>query len=75
MALARADRGLHSARAHPTPAERRGADPYALIQKLGGAFNNRVNLHIDACAPSYSSDDDAMEFMMPVRPRPTSPAA
>ncbi len=45
------------------------ADPYALIQKLGWAFNNRVNLHIDAYAPSYCTDDDCMEFMMPVRLR------
>ena len=43
------------------------ADPYALVQKLGWMFNARVGLHIDAYAPSYASDDDAMAFMMPVR--------
>ena len=43
------------------------ADPYALVQKLGWSFNSRVGLHIDMYGPSYSSDDDAMEFMMPVK--------
>ncbi|MEW6751250.1 MAG: hypothetical protein AB1505_09770 [Candidatus Latescibacterota bacterium] len=49
-----------------------GADPYAMTQKLGWAFNARVGLHIDVYAPSYTSDDDAMEFWMPVKqPRET----
>ena len=42
------------------------ANPYALVQKLGWSFNSRVGLHIDVYAPSYVSDDDAMEFWMPV---------
>jgi hypothetical protein len=43
-------------------------DPYALIKKLGWDFNTAVGLHIDAYAPSFVSEHDAMEFMMPVRP-------
>jgi len=44
-------------------------DPYALIQELGWSFNAKVGLHLDAFGPAYSSDDDAMEFLMPVSPR------
>lgn len=44
-----------------------GDDPYKMIKKLGWDFNSRLGLHIDAYAPSYSSDSDPMEFMMPVR--------
>lgn len=42
-------------------------DPYDLTTRLGWAFNTEIGLHIDAFPPSYSSDDDSMEFMMPVR--------
>jgi hypothetical protein len=28
---------------------------------------DRLGLHLDVYAPSYASDDDAMEFWMPVR--------
>lgn len=42
------------------------ADPYALVQKLGWSFNSRMGLHIDVYPPSYVSDDDPMEFWMPV---------
>ena len=42
------------------------ADPYALVQKLGWSFDSRVGLHIDVYGSSYVSDDDAMEFWMPV---------
>jgi len=41
-------------------------DPYKLVKKLGWDFNFEVGLHIDAYAPSYASDNDGMEFMMPV---------
>ena len=46
-------------------------NPYELIRKLGWSFNRALSLHIDAFPASYSSDDDAMEFMMPVT-RPAS---
>jgi len=42
-------------------------DPYNLVKKLGWEFNPVVGLHIDVYPPSYSSNDDCMEFMMPVR--------
>jgi len=42
-------------------------NPYNLIKKLGWDFNLVVGLHIDVFPPSYSSNDDCMEFMMPVR--------
>lgn len=44
-------------------------DPYKMIQKLGWDFNADAGIHIDAYAPSYISDDDCMEFWMPVKPR------
>jgi len=44
-------------------------NPYNLINKLGWDFNSMVGLHIDVFPQSYSSNDDCMEFMMPVRRR------
>jgi len=44
-----------------------GDNPYNLVKKLGWEFNPVVGLHIDVYPPSYSSNDDRMEFMMPVR--------
>jgi len=44
-------------------------NPYDLVKKLGWEFNPVVGLHIDKFPPSYSSDDDCLEFMMPVRRR------
>jgi len=44
-------------------------NPYDLVKKLGWEFNPVVGLHIDKFPPSYSSDHDCMEFMMPVRRR------
>jgi len=41
--------------------------PYDLTTRLGWAFNSEIGLHIDAFPPSYSADNDSMEFMMPVR--------
>jgi predicted transcriptional regulator YdeE len=41
-------------------------NPYSLVKRLGLAFNNEIGLHIDAYPPSYVSDADSMEFMMPV---------
>ncbi len=43
-------------------------DPYAMLKKLGWAFNMRVGMHIDVMAPDFVSDDGYMEFWMPVRP-------
>jgi len=46
------------------------ADPYALVHKLGWSFNSRVGLHLDVYGPSFVSDNDAMEFWIPVvKPR------
>jgi predicted transcriptional regulator YdeE len=45
------------------------ASPYQLIKALGREFNRPVGLHIDVYAPSYASDEDPMEFWMPVAPR------
>jgi hypothetical protein len=42
------------------------ANPYEMVKKLGWEFNGALGLHIDAFAPSYASDSDSMEFMMPV---------
>jgi len=42
-------------------------NPYNLVKKLGWEFNPKVGLHIDVFPPSYSSNDDPMQFMMPVR--------
>lgn len=42
------------------------ADPYRLIRQLGWEFNAAVGLHLDVYGPSYHSDHDAMEFLMPV---------
>ncbi len=41
-------------------------NPYSLVRRLGLAFDNEIGLHIDAFPPSYTSDADSMEFMMPV---------
>ncbi len=46
-------------------------DPYQLVKKLGCVFDASVGLHIDVYPPSYASDHDGMEFMMPVK-RPAS---
>ena len=46
-------------------------NPYNLVKKLGWEFNPAVGLHIDVYPPAYSSNDDPMQFMMPVR-RPAS---
>jgi len=43
-----------------------GDNPYRLIEKLGWSFDSAMGLHIDAYAASYTSDQDGMEFMMPV---------
>jgi hypothetical protein len=48
-------------------------NPYNLVKKLGWEYNPLVGLHIDVFPPSYSSNDDPMQFMMPVR-RPASAA-
>ncbi|MEM3047432.1 MAG: hypothetical protein QW057_10210, partial [Candidatus Bathyarchaeia archaeon] len=45
------------------------ANPYELVKKLSWEFNPAVSLHIDKYPPSYSSDHDSMEFLMPVRRR------
>lgn len=42
-------------------------NPYALIGRLEWEFNTDVGLHLDVFGPTYRSDHDAMEFMMPVR--------
>lgn len=42
-------------------------NPYELTARLGWAFNSKLGLHIDVFPPSYSADNDFMEFMMPVR--------
>ena len=42
-------------------------DPYKMIEKLGFAFNNRLNLHIDVYPEAYRTDDDEMEFWMPIK--------
>ncbi len=41
-------------------------DPYSLVRRLGLAFNNEIGLHIDVFPPSFASDADSIEFMMPV---------
>lgn len=41
-------------------------NPYRLVEKLGYSFNRTVGLHIDAFRPSFGSDHNSMEFMMPV---------
>ncbi|GEM_PF-1445777 len=43
-------------------------DPYKMIQKLGYSFNPAVGIHIDVYPPTYLTDDDEMEFWMPIRP-------
>ncbi len=43
-------------------------DPYKLLQALGREFDPAVGVHIDVYSPGYGSDEDKMEFMMPVRP-------
>jgi len=42
-------------------------DPYRLIERLGWSFDRSMGIHIDAFAASYASDQDEMEFMMPVK--------
>ena len=42
-------------------------DPYRLVEMFGWSFDRSVSLHIDAYAVSYASDQDGMEFMMPVK--------
>jgi hypothetical protein len=42
-------------------------DPYKMIEKLGFTFNNRLNLHIDVYPEAYRTDDDEMEFWMPIK--------
>jgi len=44
-------------------------DPYAMIRRLGWDFNRDLALHLDLYGPAYQSDDDAMEFLMPVAHR------
>jgi predicted transcriptional regulator YdeE len=46
-----------------------GDDPYQLIADLGWDFNHEVGMHIDVYAPSYVTDDQGMEFWMPVKQR------
>jgi predicted transcriptional regulator YdeE len=46
-----------------------GDNPYQLIADLGWDFSREVGLHIDVYAPSYTSDDQGMEFWMPVKRR------
>ena len=41
--------------------------PYRLVEMLGWSFDRSVGLHIDAFVESYTSDQDGMEFMMPVK--------
>ncbi len=42
-------------------------NPYALIERLGREFNTDVGLHLDVFGPTYCSDHDGIEFLMPVR--------
>jgi hypothetical protein len=44
-----------------------GQDPYKMIQKLGFAFNNRLGIHLDVYPEAYKTNDDEMEFWMPVK--------
>lgn len=41
-------------------------NPYSLIEQMDWQFNWEVGLHIDVYAPSFSRDEDPMEFYMPV---------
>lgn len=41
-------------------------NPYDMVRRLGYDFSRAVGLHIDLYAPSYSDDEGAMDFWMPV---------
>ncbi len=43
-----------------------GSDPYKMIQELGYSFNRALSIHIDLFPATYITDDDAMQFLMPV---------
>lgn len=38
-----------------------------MIKQLGYEYNKPLSIQIDAYAPAFSSEDDSMEFMMPIR--------
>ena len=42
-------------------------DPYAVIKQLGYEYNKALSIHIDVYAPPFASEDDGMEFMMPIQ--------
>jgi hypothetical protein len=43
------------------------ANPYKMIEKLGFAFNTQLNFHLDVYPEAYVTDDDPMEFWMPIK--------
>ncbi len=42
-------------------------NPYQMIEKLGYKFNNRLSIHLDVYPEAYQTDDDEMEFWMPIK--------
>lgn len=42
-------------------------NPYKMTRELGHEFNKALSIHIDVYSETYTTDDDAMEFWMPVR--------
>ena len=44
-----------------------GQNPYQMIESLGFAFNTQLNIHLDVYPESYRTDDDEMEFWIPIK--------
>ncbi len=42
------------------------SDPYKMIQELGLSYNRALSIHIDVYSQAYLTDDDKMEFWMPI---------
>lgn len=42
-------------------------DPYKMLAEIGYVFNTALSIHIDLYSQNYTSDDDAMEFLMPIK--------
>jgi hypothetical protein len=42
------------------------ADPYRMIRELGHTFNKSLGIHVDVYCETYKTEEDAMEFWMPI---------
>ena len=44
-----------------------GQNPYQMIKDLGFTYNTVLNLHLDVYPEAFQTDDDEMEFWMPIK--------